>query len=129
MTIKVKYPENYFDYEGNEFRYCKTCMEFHPIEAFDKMTQPKTNKTYGIKRYCNKEYLYPDVNKEKRESMPTELSPLTQMNMDDAWHRNDVIVSEKVLENIGFELYNPERPIYEQFLERVRVKYGVSLRA
>lgn len=37
----------------------------------------------------------------------------------------DRIPAESILRNMGFELYNPDRPVWEQFNERILNKYGI----
>ena len=34
--------------------------------------------------------------------------------------------AEKVLTNLGYEIYNPENPVYLQFNERIRERYGIT---
>ena len=34
--------------------------------------------------------------------------------------------AEEILRNMGFELYNPDRPVWKQFNERMERKYGVG---
>ena len=36
--------------------------------------------------------------------------------------------AEKVLTNLGYELYNPDRPIWKQFNQRCKVKYGITFK-
>ena len=34
--------------------------------------------------------------------------------------------AEKVLTNLGYEIYNPDNPVYRQFNERIRERYGIT---
>ena len=36
--------------------------------------------------------------------------------------------AEKVLTNLGYELYNPENPVYRQFNERMKERYGITFK-
>lgn len=36
--------------------------------------------------------------------------------------------AEEILTNMGFELYNPENPVYLQFEERLKEKYGITFK-
>jgi hypothetical protein len=35
------------------------------------------------------------------------------------------IPAEEILTNLGFELYNPDNPVYKQFNKRIEDKYGI----
>lgn len=132
MARKV-FPPNFINDEGIEMRYCSKCDEFHNLELFSfyQYYRDERGKNNGYtKRTCNmRKNTDLDPNKEKREAMPVELSPLAKTKVNTTTHYNEVLLTEKVLSNIGYELYNPDRPVYEQFLERMEIIYGVSLRA
>lgn len=46
--------------------------------------------------------------------------------LEDADEKNR-IPAEEILEAMGYELYNPDRPIWEQFRQRIIDKKGIDL--
>jgi hypothetical protein len=91
----------------NMKKKCNTCGITKPHFDFHK----RTANTDGYDNKC----------KECRKALI-----FTPQGLEDADEENRK-GAEKILTALGFELYNPENPVYIQFNRRIYLKYGKIL--
>jgi len=98
------YPKDIYE-NGEFFRYCKMCKEFHTLDKFYKLKDDKYT------RYCREKNI---VNRNARE----------HTGLNDVENQSDKMEAERILTAMGYELYNNDNPIHQQFLRRIQSKYG-----
>ncbi len=99
-----------------ETQICRHCKETLPLDTFVK------NKNYasGHTKVCKPCSLAKSTKSRwdrKKGSTP----------LEHAVDEPSVKGAEVVLDNMGFELYNHDNPVYLQFKRRIALKYGVIL--
>jgi len=100
----TKYPKDIIDGKKHR-RYCKICLEFHDISDFYQLKDEKYT------RYCREQY----------QDNRTDLRPT---GLQDVENQNDRQEAERILTALGYELYNEDNHIHEQFERRIERKYG-----
>lgn len=91
----------------NKVKKCITCKNTKDITNFHK----RTVSPDGIDNKCK-------LCRKKLISHP--------MGLDEAADKTR-IPAQEILENMGYEINNPNNPVYLQFNERMREKWGVEL--
>jgi hypothetical protein len=99
----TKYPKDIIDGKKHS-RYCKICLEFHDISEFYQL------KDGNFTRYCRTQY-----RAERKDVQP--------FGLQDVENQNDKAEAERILTALGYELYNNDNPIHQQFERRIERKY------
>jgi len=99
-----------------EGRNCIRCGEFKLWEHFPHHKSFTSGHASACKACIQKRYV-------ERNIVIQETNSALAASLDEVSKKG----AEEILTNMGFELYNPENPVYLQFEERMRVKYGITL--
>ena len=82
---------------------CRVCKEEKPLEDFDKHPGFKSGRSTRCKE-CRKIYDR-ERNKKLKEKQPL----IAHSNIEEK------MIAEKILTNLGYELYDNKNPVHKQF--------------
>ena len=97
-------------------KQCNKCKLIKPLEQFDRSKIYNDGRVTTCKA-CRKLY-------ETQKRLQLADSTLTALDM--CQQEPDKIGAIELLKNIGYEV-NGKKTVYEQFKERIKNKYGVTL--
>ena len=97
-----------------ETQVCNICKKVLPIEEFVRNHMYRNTGYTKRCKPCARRY---EKIKKENEDNPN-ISPLDYCNDPDA--KRD---AEVVLRGLGYELYNPDNPVWKQFEERIKNCY------
>jgi len=99
-----------------EGKNCRTCGEYYSFAYFPKGAY--TDGHANTCKFCNK------IRRQELEAAhKNKTSHLLEYN-----GKKEVEGAEILLRNLGYELYNPENPVCDQFYRHIWLKYGIDLR-
>ena len=99
-----------------EGRICVRCNEFKLWEYFPNHKSFLSGRASACKECIAKR-------RTEKKLLFKETKSALASSMDEPTKKG----AEIVLTSLGYELYNPENPVYLQFEERMWVKYGITL--